>query len=191
MKKVKKIALFGYADLTESDSVYKEAYETAKILAQAGYTIVDGGGPGVMKAASLGAKAGGGKTVGVTFYPRNIKGKPHPGHFEGRDKSNPLDREIITRNYVERTLKLLEIADVYVIFKGGTGTISEFAMAWALARLYFGHHRPFLLYGSFWHEIMEALASNMLIRSEELKVYEIVDSPQEVLEEIRELERGN
>lgn len=182
---IQNIAIFGYADMRENDPVFKEAYETAKLLSQSGYIIVNGGGPGIMKAASLGAKAGGGKTIGVTFYPEKIKKGNQPGHFEGRDFSNPLDSEIVTKNYVERTLKLLEIGDVYVIFKGGTGTVSEFAMAWALARLYFGRHRPLLLYGSFWHEIMEALAKNISIREEELRVYAIVDSPQEVLKGIR------
>jgi len=52
-------------------------------------------------------------------------------------------------NYVERTLKLLELGEIYVIFNGGTGTISEFGMAWGLARLYFGNHKPMVLFGQF------------------------------------------
>jgi len=82
----------------------------------------------------------------------------------------------------------LEQGDAYVLFKGGTGTISEFGMVWGTARLYFGHHKPFLLYGEFWHEIMEALAKNMYIRGEELKVYRIVETPEQVLEELQRLD---
>jgi predicted Rossmann-fold nucleotide-binding protein len=84
----------------------------------------------------------------------------------------------------------LELGDVYVIFNGGTGTISEFGMAWGLARLFFGKHKPMILYGSWWYEIMEAFGRNMLLREEELRVYEIVSSPEQVLEKIKELDKG-
>ena len=182
MPKFEKVAIFGFADAHEDRQVFKDAFATAKLLAENGYTIVNGGGPGVMKAASLEAKEANGKVIGVTFYPKDAP------YFEGRDKSNPIDQEIKTQNYLERTLKLLDIGDVCVIFQGGTGTISEFGMAWGLARLYFGHHKPFILFGSFWHEILEAIAKNMYIRGEELEVYRIVDTPEEVLEEIKKLE---
>lgn len=183
MVEFKKISIFGFADAHEDRKVFRDALATAKLLAENGYTIVNGGGPGVMKAASLGAKEANGKVIGVTFYPKDAP------YFEGRDKSNPIDQEIKATNYLERTLKLLDIGDAYVIFKGGTGTISEFGMAWGVARLYFGHHKPFILYGSFWHEILEAIAKNMYIRGEELRVYRIVDTPEEVLEDLQRLEK--
>ena len=175
MEKIKQIAIFGFADAARDDPLYKETYEAAQILAQAGYVIINGGGPGLMRAASEGAKAVGGKTIGVTFYPKDIT------NFEGRDPDNPLDEEVVTKNYLERTLKLLELGDAYLIFKGGTGTISEFGMAWGLARLYFGHHKPLILYGSFWEEVIAAFIKNMRMRPEELKVYRVVTTAAEVL----------
>lgn len=185
---IENIAIFGHADTTLKDKLYQDVLEVTKKLAEAGYTVVDGGGPGVMRAATEGAKLGLGEVVGVTWYPRDIS------IFEGRDKKNLFDREIKTRSYVERTLTLMREGQVYVIFNGGTGTISEFGMAWGLARLYFGHHKPLILYGKFWKKIMEAFKENMLLRKEELKVYKIVSSPEEVLEAIQrfeeELERG-
>lgn len=181
-KKFKKITIFGFADAKEGDQVWKDAFNTAKLLAGNGYVVVNGGGPGVMKAATLGAHAGGGKTIGVSFYPKNAP------YFEGRDQTNPIDEEIKTKHYLERTLKLLDMGDAYVTFKGGTGTISEFGMAWGLARLYFGHHKPFILFGRFWNEVLETFAKNMYIRGEELKVYRIVETPEQVLEEIHRLE---
>ncbi|MBI4059156.1 LOG family protein [Candidatus Microgenomates bacterium] len=182
MQKIKQISIFGFADAQRDDPLYKEAYEAAQVLAQAGYVIINGGGPGVMRAASEGAKAVGGKTIGVTFYPQDIS------HFEGRDPDNPIDQEIVTQNYLERTLKLLELGDAYLIFKGGTGTISEFGMAWGLARLYFGHHKPLILYGKFWEEIIASFINNMRMRPEEMKVYRIVSNPRELLEAIELLE---
>jgi uncharacterized protein (TIGR00730 family) len=182
-KTIEDVAIFGYADATENDKLYSEVVEVCKRLAKAGYSIIDGGGPGVMRAASIGAKAGGGKVTGVTWYPKDIK------HFQGKDPDNLLDKEIKTDTYVERTLALMREGQVYVVFNGGTGTISEFGMAWGLARLYFGHHKPLILYGKFWKKIIEAFKDNMLIRDQELKVFKIVETPDEVLEAINEFEK--
>ena len=178
---IRNITIFGFSEAQIEDTLYKVAFQTAKLLAQEGYTIINGGGPGVMRAASEGARAGGGKAIGVFFNPAGMT------NFEGRDTTNPLDEEIELPNYVERTLKLLELGDIYVIFAGGTGTISEFGMAWGLARLYFGYHKPLILYGAFWQEIIEVFKKNMHLRGEELKVYRIVRTPQEVLFAVREL----
>lgn len=169
--------------------MYQDAFDVAFALAKIGYTVVDGGGPGVMKAASLGAKAGGGKVIGVTFYPEDVT------NFEGRCLENPIDKEIKTESYVERTLTLMKESQIYVVFNGASGTLSEFAMAWGLARLYFGHHKPIILYGNFWKKIMKALKKNMLLRPIENKVYKIVDCPKEVLRAIidfeEEVEQGH
>jgi len=183
MVKIKHIAYFGFADTAPTDPLYKEAYECAKFLASKGFVTINGGGPGTMRAVSEGAKAGGGTTIGVTFYPKDIT------NFEGRDPNNPIDQEIVTKNYLERTLKLLELGDVYVIFAGGTGTISEFGMAWGLAKLYYGHHKPLILFGKFWNEIVQAFVNNMRVRPEDLKVYKIVTTPEGAYKEIVEFEK--
>lgn len=181
-------AIFGYADAQEHEELFKTVKKVSKKLAEAGYTVVDGGGPGVMRAATIGAKEGGGKVIGVTLYSEDIP------YFEGKDPKNLFDEEIKTTNYVERTLALMKTGQVYVVFNGGTGTISEFGMAWGLAKLYFGHHKPLILYGKFWENIIKAFKDNMLLRPQELEVYKIVDSPDEVLDAIKafeeELERG-
>ena len=177
-KLIKTVTCLGYADAQPQEKLYKDAFEVGKALARAGYVVANGGGPGVMRATSEGAKAAGGRVVGVTFYPKDV------AMFEGRDKNNPIDEEIKTDNYLERTLKLLDIGQVYVIFKGGTGTISEFGMAWGLARLYLGHHKPLVLYGNFWENIMAAFMSNMRMRPEEFQVYRVVDSPEEVIKSL-------
>lgn len=182
LRTINKIVFFGFADAKQRGLTYKNAFSCAQFLAQKGYTIVNGGGPGVMRAATSGAKAANGKTIGVTFYPKEIVS------FEGRDEKNFIDREIVARNYLERTMKLLEIGDCYVIFRGGTGTISEFGMAWGLAKLYFGHHKPLILYGKFWEEIIAAFKKHMNIRPTELKVFRTVSSPKETLEALNYFE---
>lgn len=185
---IEQIAIFGSSHAKPDSPVSKQAFEVCECLAEAGYTIVNGGGPGVMRASTLGAKAGRGKVIGVTLNPKDIV------NFEGRDPENIMDVEIKTSTYVERTLTLMKEGQVYIVFKGGTGTISEFGMAWGLARLYFGHHKPLILYGKFWKNIINTFKDNMMIVPEELKVYKIVSSPEEVLKAIndfeKEIERG-
>ena len=180
---IQNVTFLGYADAKQADDPFKAAYEVARLCAQKGYTIVNGGGPGVMKASTMGAKSAGGKAIGVTFFPKDIP------VFEGRDETNKVDHLIVVENYLERTLKLLELGHIFVIFNGGTGTISEFGMAWGLARLYFGHHKPLILYGDFWQEIIFAFTKGMYIRSEERNVFKIVNKPQSALDAILEFEK--
>lgn len=180
---IKNIAFFGDADLKETDTVYINAYNIAKILASEGYTIVNGGGPGVMDASTKGAVAGKGETISVTFYPKEATG------FEGRYVGNITDIEIKTTNYIERMFKLIEHSDCFIIFKGGTGTISELGTAWVLAKLYYGHHKPFILFGSFWKPIIKAMKENLNLGKDELDVFWIVEKEEEVLPTIRMFER--
>src|SRR5438105_66549 len=90
------VAIFGYADALENGALFKSVFEVSKRLAEAGYIVVEGGGPGVMRAAGTGAKAAGGYVIGVTLYDKTLT------HFEGKDKKNLLDEEIKTKNYLER-----------------------------------------------------------------------------------------
>src|SRR3972149_9415069 len=183
-RKIKQVAYFGFADAAPNDPLYKEACEVAKYLTEKGYVSINGGGPGTMRAVSEGAKEANGTAVGVTFYPKDIT------NFEGRDPENPVDIEIRTKNYLERTMKLLELGDCYVLFRGGTGTISEFGMAWGLARLYFGHHKPLILYGEFWNDVVRAFQKNMRIRPEDTKVFKVANSPEDAHEAIQMFEQA-
>lgn len=180
---IRKIAFFGSASIEEDDPVWQDAFNTAKYLVKNGFEIVDGGGPGIMSAATQGAKAVGGKVTGITLYPEDMK------NFEGRDKWNLLDREIRAKNYLKRTFGLLEHGDCFVIFKGGTGTISEFGMSWALAKLYFGHHKPIFLFGEYWGKIVKVFRKYMEIDKEEIDSLFIVNSPESVLYGIQKWEK--
>ena len=179
------ITIFGFADCQADDPLYQEAKEVARMLAEKGLTVVNGGGPGVMRAATEGAHEGGGEVAVATFYPKHIE------NFEGKDPQNHADKEVIMNNYVDRTMKLLELGQAYVVFNGGTGTLSEFGMAWGLAYLYFGHHKPLILYGGFWFPIMEILAKNMRIgdRPGSLRVYKIATTPEMVIKYLEEFDR--
>lgn len=181
-KLIKTVSCLGFADASHDDPLFQEAYKVGEALAKAGFVVANGGGPGVMRATTQGAQSAGGRVIGVTFYPKDV------ANFEGRDKNNLFDEEIKTENYLERTLKLLEVGQAYVIFKGGTGTISEFGMAWGLARLYYGHHKPLVLYGKFWENIMATFMANMRMRPEEFQVYRIATTPEEVVKSLEVFE---
>ena len=187
-KNIEQVAIFGSSHAAVDSQLAKDTSEVSKKLAEAGYIVVDGGGPGVMRAATTGAKSVGGKVIGIV-----LETDEHM-HYEGRDPENKFDIEIKAKNFVERTIALMREGQVYVVFNGGTGTISEFGMAWGLAKLYFGHHKPLILYGKFWENIMNTFKENMLITNEEREVSKIVDSPEGVLEAIiqfeEELEKG-
>ena len=180
MKSIKAVTFFGSSLGDFGDPNYDAAQLIAREVAKMNIEVVDGGGPGVMSAATLGAKDVHGKTAAVYYDPQFAT------DFEGQSSINLADKKYKESNYIERTRKLLELGDAYIIFNGGTGTISEFGMAWGLARLYFGHHKPLILYGYFWHYIIEEFRRRMRIRQEELQVLTIVPNPLEVIKTIKE-----
>ena len=135
-----------------------------------------------MLAATKGAESVGGETVAVTFSPEHATG------FEGRYLSNVTDKEIQTENYIERMYTLMAESDIFLIFNGGTGTISELGTAWVLAKLYYGHHKPFILVGSFWRPVIGAIHDNMLIDAKEMDVFRIVDGIDDILPTMKKLE---
>ena len=83
-KIIKRIAFYGDAEAKKSDQHYQEAFETAKLLAKEGYIILNGGGPGVKLASTLGAKEGGGKVEVVIFDEKIDMGN----NYEGTEKEN-------------------------------------------------------------------------------------------------------
>lgn len=172
---LKRIAIFGSADVDENHPLYKEVFNVARTLAYHGKTIVDGGGPGTMLAATQGAESAGGETLIVTFYPKDAP------EFEGRAGDNIADREIRTENYIERMLTLIDNADAFICFQGGTGTLSEWATVWLMAHIYYGHHKPIILYGRFWHDVMRTIKENFFIGKSEEAVYKIVENPDQLM----------
>ncbi len=177
------IAIFGSADVDNQHPLYQEAFKVARYLAYHNKVVVDGGGPGVMDAATKGAQAGGGTTLAVTFYPKDMP------EFEGRFHENNVDKEIKTANYIERMFGLMDHADAFICFRGGTGTLSEWATAWLLAHLYYGNHKPLILYGEFWQDLMKVVNDQFLIGEKEKKIYKIVKDEEELILALDDFER--
>ena len=145
---------------------------------------MDGGGPGIMLAATEGAKLGGG-TVEVAVIDENKE----PGNYEGTNKINlrNADKIVETNSIEKRTKKLIELADAFVIFKGGTGTLAEMSMVWELAKFEYGHHEPIIFVGKEWKEIVAVIEKNMNYEEKEKRVVATVETPQDVLKALMQV----
>ncbi|OGX07320.1 MAG: hypothetical protein A2Y06_00585, partial [Omnitrophica WOR_2 bacterium GWA2_37_7] len=153
----------GLIDTNEKDDLYDEVMIIAEELAKMGIGIVNGGGPGAMRASTEGAKLANGFVTAVTLDFND--GSPHK--FEGKDVLNKFDKEVKTNSYFDRTRQLLELGDVHIVIKGATGTFSEFAFAWEIAYLHFGHNKPLILFGDQWDMLFSAIDKAFDLRKDE------------------------
>ncbi|KKS05886.1 hypothetical protein A3K01_02225 [candidate division WWE3 bacterium RIFOXYD1_FULL_43_17] len=184
-KVYKRIAFLGGAAWKEDEEPYIQAFDTAKLLAENDYEIFNGGGPGVMKASTKGAHAGGGKALAITYHPNKPK-----RHYEGTDPSNDVDMEIVTLDYFDRTKVLLQNTDVHIVFKGSIGTLSEFGMTWVSSWIHEPNSRPIIMFGDFWNEVLDAIDKNLFIKPAERKMLKICTTPQEVLDYLESLNKN-
>ena len=146
------IAVFGSSQPRPGSVHYEEARRVGRALAEAGWQVVTGGYRGVMEAASLGAREGGGTTIGVTtsfFAEKNLMPNPY------------VDEEILMPSYAGRLLKLVEISDGYVVMSGGSGTLSELFVCWELEKNGSIPAKPLVLFGDQWTRIMDFLAETL------------------------------
>ncbi|MBQ9452462.1 MAG: TIGR00730 family Rossman fold protein [Desulfovibrio sp.] len=174
--KVNCISLFGSARCTADTQEYKDAEKIARLLVQAGYGVITGGGPGIMEAANKGATEAGGESVGLHI---------HLPHEQGCNQY--VKTRCNFRYFFVRKLMFVKYAMAYVVMPGGMGTIDELSEAFVLAQT--GRTRPFpiVLYdSSFWGGLVEWLRKTMVkrgfIKEEELdKLITVLDTPEDVV----------
>jgi len=170
------VAIFGSARTPPDDPEYKAAQETAALLAQAGCSVITGGGPGIMEAANRGAFEAGGTSVGC-----NIE-LPH------EQGSNPyLTLSLKFKYFFVRKMMFVKYSDAFIIFPGGFGTMDELFEALTLIQTKKIHNFPVVLYGSqYWKGMLEWLRGPMLgeakIVEDDLKRLHLTDSPSEIVE---------
>jgi uncharacterized protein (TIGR00730 family) len=168
------VTFFGSARVRPEDPMYEAAYQTSKRLAQAGFNIITGGGPGIMEAANCGAVDGGSKSVGC-----NIE-LPHEQSVNAY-----VQIAINFRYFFVRKTMFVKYAEGFVIFPGGFGTMDELFEALTLIQTGKVEMFPIVLFGSeYWAGLLDWLKARMLaehkIEAEELKLLQITDSPEEV-----------
>ena len=165
----KTITIFGTGRTKSGDAAYTLAYKTGKLLAQAGFTIANGGYGGTMLAAAKGAAEAGGKIIGVTC-----------SAFKGGKANKYISREIVTGSLNERLDTLLKLGQAYVVLPGGTGTLLELANVWELKNKGFPEaDKPIILVGGFWRPLLDLIAADDPDSSRHIKQ---VDGPEQVVE---------
>ena len=146
----KTITIFGTSRASEGQVQYALAYETGKLLAQAGFTIANGGYGGTMLAAAKGAVEAGGEIIGVTC-----------SAFKSGKANKYITREILTGSLDERLDTLLKLGRAYIVLPGGTGTLLELAKVWELKNKGFlNADKPIILLGGFWKPLIELIATD-------------------------------
>jgi uncharacterized protein (TIGR00725 family) len=157
---------FGGGQKTEEPTFeYLETIEIGRALAQGGYLVKNGGYGGLMEAVSKGVTDEGGVAIGYTFKPFTANGNKF------------LTGSSHCENLYTRLEKLISNTDLFIVQKGGIGTLAEFFLAMDICRK-MKNPPMILLYGSHWLDIMRPIYP--YLSTAEFKMYEIVSSVEEL-----------
>jgi uncharacterized protein (TIGR00730 family) len=173
------VTVFGSARFKEEHPYYALARELGTKLARAGFTVMTGGGPGIMEAANRGAKEGGGYSVGSNIT-LPIEQKPNAY----------LDRWVEFRYFFVRKMLLEKYSYAFVVMPGGIGTLDELFETSVLIQTGKMQNFPVVLMGkSFWNPLVDYLRAGLLaagtIDAADVSRFLITDSPEEAVETIR------
>lgn len=173
------VSIFGSARAVPSDRYYRETETLARLLAENGFNVITGGGPGIMEAANKGAAEGGGKSVGM-----NIR-------LPFEQTPNPYANISIDYKYFFiRKVMFVKYAMAYVILPGGFGTMDELYEALTLIQTKRIRSFPVILMGSdYWGGLLAWMKDTMLrsgmISPEDLDLFVVIDDPAAIVKHIR------
>jgi uncharacterized protein (TIGR00730 family) len=177
------ITVFGSARTDKNDTYYKLAFDMAKIAVENNYGVISGGGPGIMEAANKGATDAGGTSIGL-----NIQ-------LPFEQKPNPFVKTILNfRYFFCRKVMFLKYTSAVIICPGGYGTLDEMFETLTLIQTQKISHLPLILMGKeYWLDLIEWLKKEMIgkgyIDKADLKLFHIVNDPQESIELINKFYR--
>jgi len=179
------VSVFGSARTARGSSEYETAERIASGLAQAGYAVITGGGPGIMEAANKGATGAGGLSVGLGIeLPREM------------GLNGYVDVGLEFRYFFVRKTCFIKYSQAFVVLPGGFGTMDELFEALTLVATGKITKFPIVLVGrQYWAGLLSWLKDTMLARAnigpDELALLNLADKPDEVVEIIREAHAGN
>lgn len=174
------VTVWGSARVREDNEWYKKAVVVGKLLAEKGYSVITGGGPGIMEAANKGATLANGNSIGI-----NIE-LPH------EQKPNPYIKTLIScRYFFTRKVMFVKYARGFIIFPGGFGTLDEFTETITLIQTQRTHRFPVVLMGSdHWKGFVDWIEKSVLGRDyidrEDLEIFSIMDEPEDAVRYIEE-----
>ncbi len=172
------VTVFGSARTQPEDPFYHECVKTARLLGEAGFNIITGGGPGMMEAANKGAQEAGVCSVGLNIeLPFEQEGNHH------------ADLAIHFRYFFVRKTMFVKYAQAFVIFPGGFGTLDELFESLTLIQTQKIKHFPVVLFGTdYWAGLLDWLKNTLeaegKISPGDLDLFTVTDSPEEVVEHV-------
>ncbi|MFT7507602.1 MAG: hypothetical protein ACI92I_000763 [Acidimicrobiales bacterium] len=180
------VSFYGSARTKPGDQYYKQAEELAAQLAKKkGFTVITGGGPGIMEAGNVGAFKVGGQSIGL-----NIE-------LPFEQKMNPYTTDSLDFDFFfSRKVMLAFASEVYVYFPGGFGTMDELFEMMTLIQTKKIERIPIVLYGKdFWDPMVDFFKKTMLkqyktISKEDLDLFQVVDSVDEAYKYIVKVSKG-
>jgi len=140
----KTITIFGSSKLEENIPDYQKAVLMGRLLSQAGYVICNGGFSGIMEASARGAKDAGGKTIGIV------------SEEFGRKPNRWIDEVRVAKSWRDRLFQLIETGDGYVVFDGGTGTLTELFTTWEMLNKKM-MKKPMIIFGTYMGTLVKEL----------------------------------
>ncbi len=175
----KAVTIFGSARMRPDDPFYKQAEATARLLAKAGFSIITGGGPGIMEAANKGALEAGGQSVGLNIT------LPHE-----QDSNRYQTISLDFHYFYARKVMFVKYASAFICFPGGYGTLDEFFETITLIQTTKVEAFPIILYGSrYWGGLVDWMKQTLLpefIDPEDLDIFRVVDDPNDVLRLVKQ-----
>jgi uncharacterized protein (TIGR00730 family) len=165
------VTIFGSSRFTKESEYYADAVSLAKMLADDGFAVITGGGPGIMEGANKGAKKGKAHSVGLNI---EIPSEQVPNKYQ--------DVSLSFRYFFIRKLMFIKYAVAYIIFPGGFGTMDEFFEALTLSQTKRIQSFPILLYGTeYWKGLIEWMKNTLVkrgaVQREDLSLFTLVDTP--------------
>lgn len=169
------VSVYGSARLKPDHPDYQRAEAISLALSNAGFSVISGGGPGIMEAANKGAFEGSSSSIGL-----NIQ-------LPFEQQSNEYqDISLNFRHFFARKVMFVKYATAYVVLPGGFGTLDELAEILTLVQTGKTRKIPIILVNeSFWSGLIDWLSSSMLatgtIKEEDLRLFQICETPDDVL----------
>ena len=173
------VSVYGSARLKPEDELYKQTEEVAFRLGKMGFSIITGGGPGVMEAANKGAHEAGVKSIGLNIkLPQEQAGNVY------------ATRSITFNHFFVRKVMLVKYASAFIIMPGGLGTLDELTEVLNLIQSYKIKPFPVVLFDSnYWRGFLDWLRNVSLakgyITEQDLNLLRVCDSPDEVVDTVQ------
>ena len=170
------VSIFGGARMRKGSSYYRDAVRLSELLSNLGYSIITGGGPGIMEAANRGAQKAGGESIGLSIK------LPH------EQGTNGYVGTVVEFNYFfARKVMFVKYACGIVGMPGGFGTLDEIFEALTLVQTKKIRNVPVVLFGTeFWAGLVDWLASQpveeRLLSQRDLRLFHVTDDPEEAAE---------